>query len=316
VEHRAYPKIASRPTDGRGVVAGPWVATEKIHGAQLVVATDGRDVRVGKRKAWLDEGDAFFGWQLLRNELAAAARGFHRALGGAGVVRLYGEIFGGHYPHPDVAAMPGASPVQTGVWYAPDVRFAVFDALVEGRDDPAGFFVAHHELDALARAHGMYAPPVLARGPRGDVDAHPVRFATRVPAQLGLPALADNVAEGLVLKSDARARPDERPVLKRKIPEFDEQRFDDSAPWDADARLDLDALGRVAARLVNPPRVASARSKVGNADRAALRDEVVLDVLVDLEAAFPRALRELSAADDDALRARIAALAEHATREA
>lgn len=29
------------------------VATEKVHGANLVVATDGERVRIGKRKAWL-----------------------------------------------------------------------------------------------------------------------------------------------------------------------------------------------------------------------------------------------------------------------
>ena len=29
--------------------------------------------RFGKRKAWLEEADAFFGWQLISDELAAAA---------------------------------------------------------------------------------------------------------------------------------------------------------------------------------------------------------------------------------------------------
>jgi hypothetical protein len=56
---------------------------------------------------------------------------------------------------------------------------------------------------------------------------------------------------------------------------------------------------------VNPARVASARSKVGDGDPVALRDEITLDVLVDLESAFPSAIRALSPAEEDALRTQI-----------
>ncbi len=52
---------------------------------------------------------------------------------------VYGELFGGHYPHPDITSTStstsastststsSASAVQTGVWYAPDLRFCAFD---------------------------------------------------------------------------------------------------------------------------------------------------------------------------------------------
>src|SRR5687767_3024442 len=127
-EHRPYPKIPKRHDGSRPLAGGTWVATEKIHGANLVVATDGTRDAIGKRKAWLADDEPFFGWQLLRNDLVVAARSIRLALAisGASIVRLHGEIFGGAYPHPDVAPVRGMSAVQGGVWYAPDIRFALF----------------------------------------------------------------------------------------------------------------------------------------------------------------------------------------------
>ncbi len=302
MEHRPYPKIRAQAEAAAG---GPWVATEKIHGANLVVATDGTEVRFGKRKAWLSPDEPFFGFQLLRPQLTAAALGLHASLAGrAHVVRLYGELFGGGYPHPLVAPVPGFSPVQTGVWYAPDIRFALFDVLVEPEDR----FLAHSEVEVLARAVDLATVPVLGRGPRSQLEALPVRYPSRVAGSLGWPALADNFAEGVVLKADVTAAPAHRPVVKRKIEEFDEARFDEAAPWVADAHLSVEALIALGVRLINGPRVASARSKVGDgAPREALVDEVVLDLLVDAGAAFPRAVGALSAEAEDRVRAALVA---------
>ena len=302
MEHRPYPKIPKRHDGSRGAPTGVWVATEKIHGANLVVATDGVDAEVGKRKAFLADDEPFFGWQLLRSQLIHAARALHAALGGHEVVRLYGEIFGGAYPHPDVAPVGGLVAVQSGIWYAPDIRFALFDVL-HGDE-----FLAHSEVEALAAAHALFVVPLLGRGSRAELEGLPVRFPSRVATSLGLPPLPGNVAEGLVLKPDAREHVDGRYVTKWKIPELDDARFDESVPFESGPAIDAADFPRLAERLVNPARIASARSKVGtNPD--AIVSEVVLDVLVDLEAAFPRAFAALDAAAEDALRARLALLA-------
>lgn len=147
--------------------------------------------------------------------------------------------------------------------------------------------------------------PLLGRGPRGELEKLPVRFPTRVPSAIGLPALEGNTAEGFVLKPDAKSRFHERYVTKWKIPEMDDARFDESMPWQPDTRLTLDELESTCDRLVNPARIASARSKVGT-DPAHVRDEVALDVLVDIEAAFPRALASLTSDQIERLRARVA----------
>ncbi|WP_433062524.1 RNA ligase family protein [Dactylosporangium sp. CS-033363] len=274
MEHVTYPKIPAVLAGASS--AGPWIATEKIHGAQLAVAWDGATLRVGKRKAWLRDDEPFFGWQLLRATLERTARAA-LARGGSSV-RLYGELYGGHYP--SVPPVPGASAVQTGVWYCPDVRFALFDVLTD--DGPAWLFA---DVVAVAAEGGADAVPLLARGSRSTVDAVPIRFATRVPALHGLPALEGNLAEGVVLRPDARVPLADRPTLKRKIPEFDEARFDEAQPWHP--HLAAADVGPLAATLVNLARVASARSKAGPSDPAALLEELVLDVMLDLVDAYP-----------------------------
>jgi Rnl2 family RNA ligase len=283
---RTFPKIPAQSDPTARSPGGPWVALEKLHGAQLVVGVAEGQARFGKRKEWLEPEAPFFGWQLLADRLAAAVTGMARALGAAQLV-AYGELYGGGYPHPTVTAVPGLQPVQTGIWYSPDLHWAVFDLLVATGDDDAGELLAHSEVEALAREAGLGAPPVVARGRKAELLSLPVRAPTRIPALLGLPALEGNVAEGLVLKPDARARAGERPALKRKIPEFDDARFDESTPWHP-GRLAREELAAWVDRLVNPARLASARSKVGT-DASALLEEVALDVSVDLEQVFREA---------------------------
>lgn len=285
---------------------GTWVALEKIHGAQLVIAVQREEVRFGKRKEWLAEEEPFFGWQLLRVQLGTAAREIARAVGAEGdAVYLYGELFGGHYPHPDVPAVPGMSPVQTGIWYAPDLRWSPFDILLVRSEEDEGVLLAHREVEAVAREAGLLTPPVVRRGTRSEMAAVPTRAQTRVPSLLGLPPIEGNVAEGLVIKSDQRVAPGQRASFKRKIEEFNEARFDESAAWDPHQRLSLDELVKWAERLVNPARIASALSKWGRHDVGQVLDEVVLDVRVDLEQAFPLACRSLDTAAEEQLSARI-----------
>jgi Rnl2 family RNA ligase len=305
---RMFPKIPTHRAAPPRSMGGPWVALEKLHGGQLVVASDGEAVHVGKRKAWLAADEPFFGWQLLAGELAAGVRAIAREAAAKQTV-LYGELIGGGYPHPEVPPMPGLSPVQTGIWYTPALAWIAFDALIAAGDDDEGELLAHRELEALAEAAGVRTPPRLARGTRAELEQVPVRFPTRVPAWFGLPPIADNFAEGIVLKPDARCAPADRPVIKRKLPDFDDDRFREAEAW-APGALGEDELLAWVDRLVQPARLASARSKVGT-DPAAIVDEVALDVAIDLGLAFRDAWAQLPADAQDRMLVRAR---EHARR--
>lgn len=283
---RTYAKIPKTHADDTRTAGGMWVALEKLHGAHFVIAVERGEVRFGKRKEWLDADTPFFGWQLLADDLRTRVLAMANAAG-APVFFAYGELLGGAYPHPDVCPVPGLSAVQTGIWYAPDLHWVMFDILTAESDEDEGLLWAHAEVEALAQRHGILVPPLVRRGRRSELESVPYRAPTRFPALLGLPTIADNIAEGIVLKPDMRLAPSARPVIKRKIPEFDDAKFDESAAW-APGRLSLDELLVWVERLVNPARIQSARSKVGEGHDAIV-DELVLDVAVDLELAFREA---------------------------
>jgi Rnl2 family RNA ligase len=302
---------------GQASPSGSWVALEKLHGAQLVLGVQDGRVSFGKRKAWIEEGDSFFGWQLLRLSLGNAALEAVRALSLTDArVYLYGELLGGRYPHPEVPAVPGMMPVQTGIWYAPDLHWVLFDILVARSDEDEGVLLSHRDVETAAGAAGLHSPPLVARGTRAQMEGVPTRAPSRFPAQLGLPPLADNWAEGLVIKSEQPVAPSRRVAFKRKIEEFNEARFDESTAWDPHQRLSFAELRDWSSRLVNPARIASALSKCGRDDAEAVMGEVELDVRVDLEQAFPTAYQSLEAANEEQLSSHIRELARPLVRQA
>lgn len=292
--HVAYPKIVERvdalgldERQMRATKRARYVAREKIHGANMALHTDGTAVRAARRKSWLraDELDGFFRCAELLSELRAAVLSLHRGLAvGEGRVVVFGELFGGRYPHADVAADPRYAAVQTGVWYAPTLAFAAFDlALV--REDGALDFMGSSELDARCAAAGLRVAPIVAQGSLADVLGVRLPFETQVPAMFGLPPLRDNLAEGLVITPATRASGANvgapRVVLKRKI-----DRFAEDARYAGAQRPSTAAPFASLFAMVTPARVASAWSKFADVHKIGdeafvemLRDRVVTDVI-------------------------------------
>ncbi|HJD82069.1 RNA ligase family protein [Kitasatospora aureofaciens] len=295
-ELKPYPKIPARSRSG-APGSREWTAAEKVHGAHFAVVCQGASVRPAKRRDLLDdeELDAFFGVSRIWPQLLVAARRFAAALratrGESAVVTVYGELAGGRYPHPGVPAVPGAEPVQTGVWYAPGLRWLPFDATVE---TAAGrCWIADRELRSAASAAGLTCVPLLGHGALKTLQELPVAFPSRVPALLGLPELPDNLAEGYVLKpagewheSDAA-----RPVVKVKQRAFaEDDRYDGARPYlpppEGAAGVPAWLLVQASA-LLTPARAAAAVSKLGpRAGTDAVAAEVAHDVADELSEAL------------------------------
>ncbi len=166
--------------------------------------------------------------------------------------------------------------------------------------------MAHNAVRELAEVTVFDSVPVLKQGRLSELGDLPVRFLSRVPGMLRLPPLSGNYAEGYVLKLSERTLVSQRQAVKKKIAEFDEQRFDESSAFDNSAYLDLAALLSLAARFVNPARLASARSKVGT-EPERVAEEAVLDALIDLRDMLPRRVETLSADEERALVERLRA---------
>ncbi|PBC71013.1 RNA ligase [Streptomyces sp. TLI_235] len=199
---------------------------------------------------------------------------------------LYGELFGGRYPHPRVTPAEGVPAVQTGVWYAPDLHWSAFDAVVEADGGPR--WVGDAALRRAAGAAGLCCAPLLAEGPLVRLQELPAVFPSRVPALFGLPPLAGNLAEGYVLKpaGDVPVAAG-RPVLKVKQAGFAEDaRYAGARPYTVPPGGAAGVPGWLveqAAALLTPARAASAVSKLGPAaDPADLAAELARDAVEDL----------------------------------
>ncbi|GAA1981829.1 RNA ligase family protein [Catenulispora subtropica] len=272
---RPYPKMASR---GKGDTPGAheWVATEKVHGAHFALVCDATGVRPAKRRELLDEDDldGFFGvsriWPTVAVAAARCATTLRESAAEDAVVTLYGELAGGGYPHPDVPAVDGAQPVQTGVWYAPDLFWLLFDAQLTVGD--RRWWAAERDLREAAEEAGLTLVPVVARGGLARLQDLPAVFPSRVPALFGLPYIEDNLAEGYVLKpalewEEHGDGDGTRPMLKVKQKAFaEDERYAGARPFLAppEGAAGVPAwLVVQAAALLTPARAAAAVSKLG-----------------------------------------------------
>ncbi len=283
-----YPKIPQRFGDGP-LPGGSWVAEEKVHGAHLALVSDGRTARAAGRRGLLDEDrlEAFFGATRLWPVLATAAAAAARAAGHD--VILYGELAGGGYPHPQVPPVEGIGPVQTGVWYSPDLVWMAFDGAIATSSGPR--WMSRAELAELVAGVGLECVPLVGQGHRQKLRGLTVDFPTLVPGALGLPELPGNRAEGYVLKPAGSWDTSERgprPVLKVKHPDFAEDaRYTGARPFVPPPGGVTGVppwLLAAAVERLTPPRADAARSKLGPAtDTAELAAEVVADLLADLD---------------------------------
>lgn len=284
-----YEKIAEslgrwhlEPSAYRLLQKAEWVVTEKIHGANFCIATDGATVRCANRRTWLLPGEVFFGYEAVREttepKIRELFRHIHAKLPETVRLFLYGELFGGGYPHPDLTPVPGVQPVQTGIWYAPDIRFCAFDLRVENTSGE------HHyrdyaEVVKLCADTGIFFAAPLFVGKYEGATEQDIRFDSTIPRSLGLPPLptGSNPAEGVVIKP-YREIPHMtvqgetiRPVLKRKIAEFaEDKRYHKAAKWTkpvAPAVLPLDLLQWEASCRIVENRRDAAASKIGYVSR-------------------------------------------------
>ena len=222
---------------------------------------------------------------------------------------IYGELFGGEYPHPSVPACDGSTgPVQCGCWYSPSLQFMAFDVAIALEEAKDVAFLAFDIAHAAATAAGLSFAEPLSRGTLAQSLGYNPRFTSTLPARLGLPPLGDdpNLAEGIVVRPAREPNDGSRRLVKIKIPEFSEKQYQNEGwraarfgkggsggsggsggaggagahGWaDATATLRFEMLAAVSEQ-----RLASVLSKIGRveaADRAACRqllDAFIMDV--------------------------------------
>ncbi|MBL4587651.1 MAG: hypothetical protein JKX84_11445 [Flavobacteriales bacterium] len=87
----------------QGFADRQYVVQEKVHGANLSMATNGLQIVCAKRTELLTEQEDFFNFQTIASAHRKRLLAVHTELSsryGVRHITVFGELFGGGYPHP------------------------------------------------------------------------------------------------------------------------------------------------------------------------------------------------------------------------
>lgn len=179
----------------QGLADGEWVVQEKVHGANFSFWINQAEIQVANRTEFLTKDNTSFyqGYRTVYQENLAKIKYLYEISGG-NEVRVFGELFGGVYHHPEVDKVPGASKIQSGIHYAPFNGFYAFDIVVDGK------YLDVDEANKLFTKAGLFYAKTLYRGTFQECLKYPNDFQSNVAKWLGLPEIEGNVCEGGIIR--------------------------------------------------------------------------------------------------------------------
>eukprot|EP00762_Andalucia_godoyi_P004289 ANDGO_05458.mRNA.1 RNA ligase 2 len=251
--------------------AAEWIVSEKVDGANFHFCVSredlGTSIRCARRNAFVEEGEVFYRHNLIlekyRNCVEEVANKVFGLYAEAKTMRLFGELFGGDYDHPDVPKVPLSTRVSKGVAYCPHNDFCAFDIMVDN------MYVDRDVFDELLKTTKLPVAPVLMKGPLDECLKFDVEnFESVVATTLfSLPRIPQNFAEGVVLSPvfPRFCYTGERAILKLKHSKFSERKSRPANPNKSTENVVsmekfADALEFVS-EFVNENRVAAVASK-------------------------------------------------------
>lgn len=187
-----------------------WDVTEKVHGANCCIITNGNDTKFAKRSGIVKDGENFFNYEKILEEFRPKIinafnyikKKYETNETIIDLVQFYGELFGGAYPHPDVPRNSQFNSVQKGLYYAPYQSFYGFDiAIVYKSPDKEGrFWLNPDEMADVFEKNNIFYSKSLFRGTLDECLEFNNAFQSNIPTWLGLPPIKDNICEGVVFK--------------------------------------------------------------------------------------------------------------------
>lgn len=289
---------------------GEFVVQEKVHGANLTFITDGKEIQCAKRTDLLKSGEKFFNYERVRDryreKIFETFKLVQKIEPEMDILYIFGELFGGNYPHPDVAKVPEAMKLQQGVYYSPDNDFYAFDLRVYNK--------SYLDLDQCAEIFekvGFLYAKTLFRGTFEECLKYPNEFQSNIAKWLGLPEIENNIAEGIVIKPvELQFLPTkDRVIIKNKNPKYEEKIIRKKKIKRPRPKLSKQAenLQEEVSAYINENRLNNVLSKVGEIDWVKLQGDKVQmgkiaglfaqDALKDFQKDFSREFEALEKTD-------------------
>ena len=126
---------------------------------------------------------------------------------------IFGELFGGGYPHGDIPKDDNAKLVQRGIYYCPANDFFAFDILLDNEK-----YLDVETASALFEKFGFVHARTLFKGTLSECLAYSNAFKTTIPKDFNLPELDGNICEGVVVRpvQNVFLRTGSRVLIKNK----------------------------------------------------------------------------------------------------
>ena len=218
-----------------------WVAEVKIDGSNFQCCLDCDDkFIVGTRTRFLERGADFQGYErAMRNENVQNclikmknwikenySERSKDIKNNRFVLRVYGELCGGMYRHPDVEKVKGAVKIQGRVNYHPDNVWIPFDIELTNENNQIIFVFSQTEVCSLCKLVNLPTPIIIKKGTFDELINLPNDFNDPTGQILfGLPKIENNITEGLVIKPNEPLRfgDGSRVMVKSKNDKFKEK---------------------------------------------------------------------------------------------
>ena len=176
-----------------------FIVQEKVHGANFSFFTNGKEIKIAKRTAFITKDEKFFNaHQILeryRKNVLEVFRKVKAIYPDAETVVIYGELFGGGYKHKEVDPVEGAIRVQKGIEYAPYNEFYAFDIKLNGIT-----YLDTEIINLIFEETGFFYAKTLFQGTLEEALRYPNVFNSKIPVWLGLPEM-NNMCEGTIIKT-------------------------------------------------------------------------------------------------------------------
>ena len=139
-------------------------------------------------------------------------------------ISVFGEMFGGLYPHNDVKVNRKLTLIQKGVCYTPEHEFYGFDIYIS--DGENGRYLPVDEVNEIFEMEGFFYAKTLFSGTLAECMKYPNAFPSKISEWLGLPAINDNICEGIVIRpvTPMYLRNGSRVLIKSKNERFAEKK--------------------------------------------------------------------------------------------
>ena len=205
-----------------------FVVQEKVHGSNVCFVTDGKTVGFGKRTGFVEADEKFYDYEELLERYTPKVIALFfivkEKLPDIQTLIVFGEMFGGKYPHPDVKNSAKTMVIQKGVYYCPNHEFYAFD-LHATSEGSARYLTVDESNDFFEQEKFFYAK-TLFRGTLNECLQYPNDFQSQISNWLNLPPIENNVCEGVVIRpvSPSYLRNGSRVLLKNKNARFAEKK--------------------------------------------------------------------------------------------